>query len=144
MKIRNTSTYSLHNKLCIGLYLKVHSGMAKKYSNKNKPFICVAMGWVIGVLGFDSRWGWEYFLDHLVQNSSGAHPTSYPVGTRGSFPGSKTGVKLNTHLHQVPRSKNEWSYTSTPQYTFMAWCSVQAQGPHFTLPSVSACNKFIK
>jgi hypothetical protein len=29
--------------------------------------------------------------------------------------------------HLVPRSKNEWSYTSTPQYAFMAWCSVKAQ-----------------
>jgi hypothetical protein len=26
------------------------------------------------------------------------------------------------------RSQNEWSYTSTPQYAFMAWCSVKAQG----------------
>jgi hypothetical protein len=25
----------------------------------------------------------------------------------------------------VPRSKNEWSYTSTPQYVFMAWCLVE-------------------
>jgi hypothetical protein len=24
--------------------------------------------------------------------------------------------------------KNAWSYTSTPQYAFMAWCSVKAQG----------------
>jgi hypothetical protein len=24
------------------------------------------------------------------------------------------GVKLTTHLHLVPRSKNEWRYTSTP------------------------------
>jgi hypothetical protein len=36
-------------------------------------------------------------------------------------------VKLTTHLHLVPRSKNEWSYTSTPQYAFMAWCSVKAR-----------------
>jgi hypothetical protein len=28
-------------------------------------------------------------------------------------------VKLTTHLHLVPRSKNKWSYTSTPQYVFM-------------------------
>jgi hypothetical protein len=28
-------------------------------------------------------------LHHRVQNGSGAHPASYPVGTRGSFPGSK-------------------------------------------------------
>jgi hypothetical protein len=26
----------------------------------------------------------------------------------------KTGVKLTTHLHLVPRSKNAWSYTYTP------------------------------
>jgi hypothetical protein len=26
---------------------------------------------------------------HRVQNGSGAHPVSYPTGTRGSFPGGK-------------------------------------------------------
>jgi hypothetical protein len=26
---------------------------------------------------------------HRVQNGSGAHPASYPTGTRGSFPGGK-------------------------------------------------------
>jgi hypothetical protein len=39
------------------------------------------------------------------------------VGTGGSFPGGKAAeacVKLTTHLHLVPRSKNEWSYTSIP------------------------------
>jgi hypothetical protein len=41
------------------------------------------------------------------------------------------GVKLTTHLYQVPRSKNEWSYTCTP-YAFMAWFSVKkAQGRHY-------------
>jgi hypothetical protein len=28
-------------------------------------------------------------LNHHVQNGSGAHPTSYPMGTRGSFSGGK-------------------------------------------------------
>jgi hypothetical protein len=28
-------------------------------------------------------------LHHRVQNDSGAHAPSYPMGTRGSFPGSK-------------------------------------------------------
>jgi hypothetical protein len=28
-------------------------------------------------------------LHHRVQNGSGAHPASYPVGTGGSFPGGK-------------------------------------------------------
>jgi hypothetical protein len=49
------------------------------------------------------------------------------MGTSGSFPGGKEagGVKLTTHLHLVPRSKNAWSYTSTPQYAFVAWFSVK-------------------
>jgi hypothetical protein len=53
----------------------------------------------------------NFFLHHSVQNGSGSYPASYPMDTRNSFPG---GVKLTTHLHLVPRSKNEWSYTSTP------------------------------
>jgi len=36
-------------------------------------------------------------------------------------------VKWTTQLHLVPRSKNEWSYSSTPQYAFMAWYSDKAQ-----------------
>jgi hypothetical protein len=35
------------------------------------------------------RGGWEFSLPNRVQNSSGAHPASYPVGTRGFFLGSK-------------------------------------------------------
>jgi hypothetical protein len=31
----------------------------------------------------------NFSLHHRVQNSSGAHPASYPMGTRGSFPGGK-------------------------------------------------------
>jgi hypothetical protein len=50
------------------------------------------------------------FSLHRVQNGSGAPPASYPMGTRGFLPGGKA----ITHFHLVPRSKNEWSYTSTP------------------------------
>jgi hypothetical protein len=32
-------------------------------------------------------------------------------------------VKLTTHLHLLPRLKNEWSYTSTP--VFKEWCLVK-------------------
>jgi hypothetical protein len=31
----------------------------------------------------------NFSLHHCVQNGSGAHPASYPMGTRGSFPGGK-------------------------------------------------------
>jgi hypothetical protein len=76
----------------------------------------------------------NFSLHHRVQNGFGAHPALYPVGTRGFF---LWGVKLTTHLHLVPRSKNEWIYTSTPQYAFMAWCSVEAQG-HLYLSSTKS------
>jgi hypothetical protein len=29
----------------------------------------------------------NFSLNHRVQNGSAAHPASYPMGTRGSFPG---------------------------------------------------------
>jgi hypothetical protein len=32
----------------------------------------------------------NFSLSHRVQNGSGAHPASYPMGTRGSFPGGKS------------------------------------------------------
>jgi hypothetical protein len=31
----------------------------------------------------------KFSLHHRVQTGSGAHPASYPMGTRDSFPGSK-------------------------------------------------------
>jgi hypothetical protein len=31
----------------------------------------------------------NFSLHHRVRNGSGAHPASYPIGTRGSFSGSK-------------------------------------------------------
>jgi hypothetical protein len=37
--------------------------------------------------------------------------------------------------HSPPSSakvKNAWSYTSTPQYAFMAWCSVKKHRDNFT------------
>jgi hypothetical protein len=37
------------------------------------------------------------------------------------------GVKLITHLKSSVEFKNARSYTSNPQYSFMAWCSVKTQ-----------------
>jgi hypothetical protein len=31
----------------------------------------------------------KFFLHHCIQSGSGAHPASYPMGARGSFPGDK-------------------------------------------------------
>jgi hypothetical protein len=37
---------------------------------------------------FPARAG-NFSLHHRVQNGSGAHPASYPMGARGSFPGGE-------------------------------------------------------
>jgi hypothetical protein len=36
-------------------------------------------------------------LHYRVQNGSGAHPASYPMGTRGSFPGVKRPGRESDH-----------------------------------------------
>jgi hypothetical protein len=58
----------------------------------------------------------NFSLYYRVQTGYGTHPASYPMDARGSFPGDKAvgGVKLNTHLHLVSRTKNVWSYISIP------------------------------
>jgi hypothetical protein len=58
--------------------------------------VCITLGY-----GLD-RWGprvrfpagaGNFSLHHRVQNGSGAHPASYPMGTGGSFPrGKAVGV----------------------------------------------------
>jgi len=37
----------------------------------------------------------NFSLHHRVQNSSGAHPASYQMGTRGSFAGVKAAGALS-------------------------------------------------
>jgi hypothetical protein len=67
--------------------------------------------------------GGNFSPHHRVQTGSGAHPPFYPIGTRDSFPAGKAagGVKLTTHPHLLPRSKNAWSYTSTPPIRLLAF-----------------------
>jgi hypothetical protein len=52
----------------------------------------VALGYGLDDLGSRVRftsWAGDFSLHHRVQNGSGAHPASYPMGTRGCFPGCK-------------------------------------------------------
>jgi hypothetical protein len=39
----------------------------------------------------------NFSLHHRVQNGSGAHPASYPMVTRGSFPGGKAAGREADH-----------------------------------------------
>jgi hypothetical protein len=76
----------------------------------------------------------NFSLHHRVQTGSGAHPASYPLVTRGSFPGGEAD-------HSPPSSvevKNAWSYTSTPHHTSMTWCSVKAQWSESDISDVTS------
>jgi hypothetical protein len=66
---------------------------------------------------FESRYGQEFSLLHVVQTGSGVHPTSYPVRSGGSFPAGESGrgVKMTTHLQLVQRSRKcESLYIHSP------------------------------
>jgi hypothetical protein len=87
--------------------------------------------------GLWSGWSWVWVLAgagnsliHCVWSGSGAHPASYPVGTRGSFSGGKVarGMKLTTHLHLVLRSRMRGAIPPLFQHNFMAWCAFKPQG----------------
>jgi hypothetical protein len=84
-------------------------------------------GWTIGILGFDSRRGLRIFLFTTVSRTA-LGPTQPPIQR---VPGTVSlGVKRPGREadHTPPSSaevKNAWSYTSTPQYVFMAWCLVK-------------------
>jgi hypothetical protein len=71
------------------------------------------------VIGFFNRP--NFSLLHIVQTGSGVHPTSYKVGTGGSFPGVKRQGREADHSPLTSAEvKKMWIYTSTPLYVFMA------------------------
>jgi hypothetical protein len=78
----------------------------------------------------------NFSLHHRVQNGSGAHTASYPMGTRGSFPGGKAARAWSWPLASIQCRGEKMSGTIPPltQYAFMAWCSVKAQGQLYLLP----------
>jgi hypothetical protein len=78
------------------------------------------MGWTTEGLKVESRWRQEFSLLHVVQTSSEVHPTSYTMGTGGSFRGlSDRRVKLSIDLRLVLRSRKRGSIYPLP-YVFMA------------------------
>jgi hypothetical protein len=77
--------------------------------------------------GFDSRQGQEICsLRHSVQTGSGDHTASYPVGTGGSFPGSKVAEAWSWWLTSIwYRGQEWWSCTFTSAHVFMTWCLIK-------------------
>jgi hypothetical protein len=78
------------------------------------------MGWTTEGSEFESRYGQEFSLLHVVQTGSGVHPTSYPTCIGGSFSGGK---RLGREADHSPPTSTEvkkmWIDTCTPPYAFM-------------------------
>jgi hypothetical protein len=88
--------------------------------------------------GSISRRGGEgnfFSLRYCVQTAPRTHPASRPVGTWRSFP--HKAKRFESQADHSPSSsaeiRNEWSYTSTSLYVFMASCLIK-QKDKFTLP----------
>jgi hypothetical protein len=72
-----------------------------------------------------------YFMIITTVSRTALGPTQPPIQwVQGAFSlgVKRPGCEADHSPHLVPGSKNEWTYTSTPQYAFMAWCSVKGQG----------------
>jgi hypothetical protein len=55
-----------------------------------------------------------FSLLQMVHIVSGAHPSSYSIGTGNIFQGKAAGAWISPLTPTQRRFKNEWSYTSTP------------------------------
>jgi hypothetical protein len=63
----------------------------------------------------------NFSLHHRVQTGSGAHPASYPMGTRGSFPGGKAaGARSWPLTSSSAESRMRGAIPLLPQYVFIA------------------------
>jgi hypothetical protein len=103
-------------------YLKV-SQLSWRRSRDSSVVKRWAAGWMVRGGGVRIPAGAGNLSNHRVQTGSGTHLGSYPVGL-------SVGVKLpGREADLSPPSnakiKSAWSYTSTPQCAFKAWCSIE-------------------
>jgi hypothetical protein len=83
----------------LGTPIKLQDSLSELIINnailRNIFFVCllgIALGYGLDDRGSRVRFpvgAGNFSLHHRVQTGSGTHPTSYPMGTRGSFPGGK-------------------------------------------------------
>jgi hypothetical protein len=80
--------------------------------------------------GFKSRQGLGIFLITTASRpalGSTRPPIQWIPGTL-SLGVKRPGCEADHSSPSSAKVKNAWSYTSTPQYAFIAWCLVKAQG----------------
>jgi hypothetical protein len=73
-------------------YLTTKNENAKISCKSRDSSVGIALGYGLDDRGSRVRFPARtenFSLHHRVQNGSGAHPASYPMGIRGSFPGGE-------------------------------------------------------
>jgi hypothetical protein len=101
-----------------------------------------ATGWMIGVLGFDSRRGLGIFF---TASRTALGPTQPPIQWLpvALFLGVKwPGREADRSPPSSDEVSSAWSYTSTPHYVFMAWCLVKHRD-NFTFTFTYICVHFL-
>jgi hypothetical protein len=106
------------------------SPLFNRNSIKTAPYV------VSSHLGFESRRGLGIFL--FTTASRTALGTTQPpiqwVPGALSLGVKRPGREVDNSLPSNAKIKNAWSYTSTPQYVFMAWCLVKQRDSFTFLP----------
>jgi hypothetical protein len=104
------------------------------------------LGYRLNDQGFESQQGLGTFLFTTASRLT-LGPTHPPIQwVAGAL---SLGLKWSGHEadHSSPSNaqvKNVWTYTSTPQYAFMAWCSVKAQGQLYLRCTLTYIHVFAK
>jgi hypothetical protein len=104
-------------------FMQVSKSETCRYNSSRDSVIGIATGYGLDDRGVGVRVPVEsrIFSSPRCPDRSGVRPTSYPMGTGGSFPRVK---RLGREAdHSPPTSaevKKMWIYTSTPPYAFMA------------------------
>jgi hypothetical protein len=71
-----------------------------QYNKSRDSSVSIALGYGLDDQGSGFRFLAEagnFSLNYCVQNGSGAHSASYPMGTRGSFPSGKVAGREADH-----------------------------------------------
>jgi hypothetical protein len=94
------------------------------------PSVGIALGYGLDDRGSRVRFpagAGNFSLHHRFQDGSGAHQASYPMGTRGSFPGGKAaGVWSWPPTFIYCRGQRmRGAIPPVPQYAFIACCLVK-------------------
>jgi hypothetical protein len=72
--------------------------------------------------------GWEFFSPPVQTSFGSIRPLTKGVPGALSLGVKRPGREADHSPPSNAEFKNVWNYTSTPQYAFMARCSIKAQG----------------